>query len=504
MATRIADIILKATSLVLYGFWCYLVGHHGWDSVYIVPLILIVGLLSTLRLRPTLRVNAVLVVMTLCISAYVGEWVLAVADSLTPVQSQMGWLPFQSGEQYADERALVASPLGISFDRRSRLQVLTDLRAKNIDAWPSIAPQFLFKGWPKSYGDPVIEIHGAPTLPLGGVSNITTVYCNENGYYVIYESDEHGFHNPKGLWSMPGPLDIAVIGDSYAHGACVKTETNFASLIRLRYPKTLNLGGDGNGPFLELAALKEYVLPLRPRVVLWFYFEMNDMGEMLNEKETFLTKYLTPGFTQGLISRQEEIDQALKRHVEDIMENFTLRSKMILFAEHLRDPLSHSDEFEELIKLSHLRKAAEQVLVRFSQGAEGEVQALAPLPSLSRENLDRFSKILTEAKTTIAGWGGTLVFVYLPQYERYAKPEFVNKDREQVLRIARGLGLPLIDLHPRFQAQADPLSLFPFKRRGHYNEEGHRVVAEEVLNVLREMHLEPSKTNDLGKVPSGS
>ncbi|MBU6480934.1 MAG: hypothetical protein KGS09_10375 [Nitrospirae bacterium] len=496
MATRIADVILKTASLVLYGFWCYLVGHHGWDSLYLVPLILIAGLLVTLRLPPNFRVNAVLVGMALCISAYAGELVLAVEDDLSPVQSRMQWLPFQSGEEYADARALAASPSGISFDRRSRLQVLTDLRAKNVDAWPSIAPQFLFDGWPNSYEDPVIEINGAPALPLGGVSNTTTVYCNENGYYVIYESDEHGFENPKGLWSAPDPLDVAVIGDSYAHGACVKTETNFASLIRQRYPATLNLGGDGNGPLLELATLKEYVPPLRPRVVLWFYFEMNDMGELLKEKKTFLTKYLTPEFTQGLIARQAEIDQALKRHVDRTLENFTVRSKLVFFSEHLRDPLSHSDEFEALIKMSHLRKAAEQVLVRFSQGPKDEVQALAPLPALSRDDLDLFAKTLSQAKSTVSQWGGKLVFVYLPQYERYAKPEFVNKDREQVLRIVRDLDLPLIDLHPRFQAQADPLSLFPFRRRGHYNEKGHRVVAEEVLNFLRDMHLEPSRKNN--------
>jgi len=496
MATRIADLILKSASLVLFAVWCYLVGRHGWDLIYILPLILIASLLAALRLPPTFRVNTVLAVMALGFSAYATELVLTAADGLGPVQSRMQWLPFQSGEQYADERALAANALGVSFDRRSRLEVLRDLRDKGIDAWPSVAPQFLFKGWPNSYQDPAIEINGAPALPLGGISNSTTVYCNENGYYVIYESDEHGFHNPKGLWSMRPPLDIAVIGDSYAHGACVKTDTNFASLIRQRYPATLNLGGDGNGPLLELATLKEYMLSLRPRVVLWFYFEMNDMGELLNEKHTFLAKYLTPGYAQGLIASQGEIDQVLKRHVERTMESFALQSKMVFFFEHLRDPLSHSDEFEALIKMSLLRKAAEQVLVRFSHGPEGEVQALAPLPALGREDLNLFAKILSEAKTTVTGWGGTLVFIYLPQYERYAKPEFVNKDREQVLRIVRELDLPLIDLHHTFAAQADPLNLFPFRRRGHYNENGHRVVAEEVLKYLGHMHLELSKKNE--------
>lgn len=304
----------------------------------------------------------------------------------------------------------------------------------------AIGPQLLFRRRAHSYQDSLIAIEGVPVLPLGGISNTT----------------------------------------------------NFASLIRQRYPTTLNLGEDGDGPLLELATLKEYVPSLHPRVVLWFYFEMNDMGELLHEKQTFLTKYLTPGYTNGLIAKQPEIDRALKSHVERAMVNFTRRVDLIMFFEHMLDPLSHSDEFEDLIKLGHIRRT---FLMAFHK-PEGERQFHPPNPALTREDLDLFGKVLSEAKTTVAGWGGTLVFIYLPQYERYTKPEYVNKDRDQVLRIVMGLNLPLIDLHHSFEAQADPLNLFPFRRYGHYNENGHRVVAQEVLKFLGAMHLEPSRKND--------
>ncbi|MDH4088576.1 MAG: SGNH/GDSL hydrolase family protein [Nitrospira sp.] len=448
------------------------------------------GLLLRYSLRPALRINAVLLLMALGTSLWTGELALAVLDDLTSVQKQMHWLPFQSGEDHADERATVAYTSAISFDRRSRVEVLSDLRTKGIDAWPAIPPQVLFGRQEASYQDPLIQIDGVQLLPLGGISSSTTVYCNENGYYVIYESDEHGFHNPKGLWSIT-PLDIAVIGDSYAHGACVKTDANFVSVIRQRYPATLNLGSDGNGPLLELATLKEYVPSLRPRVVLWCYFEMNDMGELFAEKRTFLTKYLTPGYMQGLVAKQTEIDRALKIHVERVMADLTPRTNMIMFLEHIFAPLSSLDAFEEAITLCHIRSR----LATF-QKPEGQRQTRRPMPARTHEELDLFAKALSEAKTTVAGWGGTLIFVYLPQYERYNNLKFVNKDRDQVLRIVRDLGLPLIDLHPTFEAQADPLKLFPFRRAGHYNETGHRVVAEEMLKFLGDMHLEPSKKKE--------
>ena len=44
----------------------------------------------------------------------------------------------------------------------------------------------------------------------------------------------------------------------------------------------INLGKGGNGPILEYAALKEYGEPLRPRIVLWFYFE-NDLWRYLDQ-----------------------------------------------------------------------------------------------------------------------------------------------------------------------------------------------------------------------------
>lgn len=494
MATRIANVILAATSAVVFGLFCYLVGRHGWNSTYLVFLLLIAGLLLALRLRPVLRVNAVLMLMALGMNLYLAELVLAVVDDLAQAPGRMRWLPFNSGEDHADERAIVARASGISFDRRSRLEVLSDLRTKGIDTWPAIGPQDLFRRRYNShiYQDSLIAIEGVPFLPLGGISNTTTVDCNENGYYVIYESDEHGFHNPKDLWRVPPPFVIAVIGDSYVHGACVKTDTNFTSLIRQRYLATLNLGANGNGPLLELATLKEYAPPLRPRVVLWCYFELNDMEELRREQPTFLTQYLTPGYTNGMIAKQPEIDRALRAHVERAMVHLPLRAEMMRFFEHLLDPLSHIEEFEVFIKLGHIRRH----LLMAVHKPEGVLQVHRPRPASTRENLDLFEKVLSEAKTTVSGWGGTLVFIYLPQYERYTNPELVNKDRDRVLRIVRELNLPLIDLHHTFEAQADPLNLFPFRRNGHYNENGHRVVAEEVLKFLGDMHLEPSKKND--------
>jgi hypothetical protein len=102
--------------------------------------------------------------------------------------------------------------------------------------------------------------------------------------------------------------------------------------------------------------------------------------------------------------------------------------------------------------------------------------------------LELFRTILSQAKATAATWGGTLYFINLPAWERYGNLQLASKTgaryRDRVLSLVKRLDIPIVDIHPVFQARKDPLSLFSFRRFGHYNEEGHRVVAEEVLRSV--------------------
>lgn len=52
-------------------------------------------------------------------------------------------------------------------------------------------------------------------------------------------------------------------------------------------PRTLNLGMGGIGPLHELAILKEYGSVVRPKVVLWVYYEGNDLADLSHEKNGF-------------------------------------------------------------------------------------------------------------------------------------------------------------------------------------------------------------------------
>jgi hypothetical protein len=99
--------------------------------------------------------------------------------------------------------------------------------------------------------------------------------------------------------------------------------------------------------------------------------------------------------------------------------------------------------------------------------------------------------ILLRAKGDVAGWGGTLHIVYLPERRRFNAstravtgenhdPKAVEKS---VKEITARLGIPLIDAAAAFAAQPDPRELWN-ARRYHYNARGYAIVADAILRDL--------------------
>ena len=98
--------------------------------------------------------------------------------------------------------------------------------------------------------------------------------------------------------------------------------------------------------------------------------------------------------------------------------------------------------------------------------------------------MDLLPSVLSQAKASADAWGSKLYFVFLPQRERYSDATFRNDTRHRVFSVVKELDIPLIDLHAAFQSHADPLDLFPFRRMYHYNEKGHQLVSDVVLQHI--------------------
>ena len=425
--------------------WFTLRTNTGWVGAGLCALVL-GGIGWAWRGGPDRKKRAAALLCSSLVSAWLLEALIAA-------------VPGASGD-VAERRAAAAKRLGVPFDARGKVQILQDLRATGARWYPAIGPhQFM--------ADNLLPIAGTKVLPLGGIGGAAVVDCNENGYYSTTTTDELGFVNPRGIWSTPGPLDAALVGDSFTRGCCVRDTETIAAHLRQHLPRTVSLGSLGNGPLVQLATITEYFQTRDVKWVFWLYYEANDLTDLETREvnQPVLQNYLAdPQYTQKLEWHQPAVDAALRAFVEQNLAH------ALALAHPMRDCI-----FDHAT-LANVRRALASL--------KGVV--LPPPPR--QYSLTRFGQILGAAKARVAARGGQLVFVYLPEYGRYIGQRLDEESsahrKPEVLALARDLGLAVIDVDPAFAAVADPATLFPFGLFGHYNAAGYRLVADQILRFL--------------------
>jgi hypothetical protein len=484
-AGRLADAGLTLGGTLAFGVFLrflyqdlsgqrHLVTAFQITAAYVVPGVVAILCFVSLRLRPIQRISFLMSSAALVVSVYAAELVL-VATRNTPLRPVMLLLQ-DSRDKRKDAQAL-ARRFGLEIDSRNATEVIADLQRQGIDAVPIVtSTNHLFVDRPDGGIESAIRVDGHEVVPLGSVSKRVTLLCNENGQWVYYRSDGWGFNNPDDAWKSGG-VAVAAIGDSFAHGYCVPPDRNFVALIRRGENATLNLGMAGHGPLAMLATLTEYLPPLAPPVVLWFYCEGNDLTDLRRERQSpVLVRYLEDGFAQPALSRQGSIDWAIENEMPRIRAEAEERARR----RAVYGPRHRTLAF---VKLTAFR----ETLGLVDGMAFSDVAVAADLEA---RNMEVFREVLRRARARVDRWNGQLYFVYLPEWSSYAGIEsWGTASRNAVLGLVADLGIALIDIDPVFRAHGDPLDLFPFRAVGHYNEAGHRLVAEEVLRRLPSRRL---------------
>jgi hypothetical protein len=250
-----------------------------------------------------------------------------------------------------------------------------------------------------------------------------------------------------------------------------------------------------------MAGLKEYGVHLRPQYVVWFYTENNDLVNLIGESNSlFLSRYLEEDFSQDLFNRQEDLDQFVHKFTE---YNYKLAKKA-----SSANPLTHA---RYILTLRSLRKKfGLEVHGRHPESSEWKVLVgIGLLESNGPSNLDekprnvpwtdslsqrwyhewsqqlpKYRSVLSLAKDITGSWGGKLIFVFLPNGNRYERPNAPHwRLKEDMFEIVNELGIPIIDSDSVI-GDGNHRRHFP-ANGGHYNGEGYRVVSEQVIALIR-------------------
>lgn len=362
-----------------------------------------------------------------------------------------------------DTLSRIAGRQRIPFDQRTPLEAYSDLLKESPMAVTHLSPVIVFSR-------DEMTVRGRAVLPLGNVSSEVLLGAPEMGEWRKYVTDEHGFRNPHGLFSQ-APIDILVLGDSFAVGESVRDGENIADRLRENFPKTINLGLGDNGPLMELASLREYGAMTRPKRVIWFFYEGNDIPQITQEAELpILKKYLErDDFKQDISAIQSEVDLQLRAMVKKRFNAFKHRSSWSRF---LEASAGFPNKFFDILYFRELRRAV----------GISEAPALRVRHDGRPDQLEIFASVAAAIQRECEKLNAKLTFVYLPEWLTFRIGE--RQDRAPVLSIIRSLKIPMVDGIQVFRRGRDALDYYPLRYHGHFTPEGHRAIAKALLDHL--------------------
>ena len=313
-------------------------------------------------------------------------------------------------------------------------------------------------------------------IPLSGISNLKTIFCNENRYYANYKSDKYGFRNQDDIWDQE-VIDYLLLGDSFVHGACVMNKDTISEIIRKKtQSNVLNLGMSGNGPIRNLAVMREYILKKKIKKLLYFHYAGNDWEDIIIEKSNpILINYLKDiNFTQDLIKKTKKLDELRFKKLKDSKKLFLNKQNKRRYEKTIQNQKT----IFKIIKLQNIRKKLRGKISEYKNFKFHKIP--------NKENQILFYSILKEILNISSKNETEFYFIYIPDKNIYDASEgsirYSHFEKDLTLSIIKKMNIKYIDLYEeKKKIIIDPLKLIS----GHYNEIGYNVITNIVLNKIQ-------------------
>jgi putative hemolysin len=279
--------------------------------------------------------------------------------------------------------------------------------------------------------------------------------------------DRNGFRNGVDLTGA----DTIVLGDSMVEAISVPDAQLMTSLLaRLQGRVVANLGQYGYGPLEEQVVLKRYGLPLRPRTVLWMFYEGNDLRDVIRYRKEMMAQREQPGFWRPYWQRSFTYNALEQIHMQ----------------------------LKKAFRPSGIRRSG---VMQTSNAKKLTVYFTYPSLPLTKEDLsalDEAALTVAAAHKLCAAQGSRLVFVFIPEkfrvfqglcqfpHESECRNWALNDMPERLQRTVRSISpeIGYLDLTPDFVAAARRGVVSYYPDDTHWSAEGHKIAAESINDYL--------------------
>lgn len=311
---------------------------------------------------------------------------------------------------------------------------------------------------------------------------------NQGGFSKIHKPDFEGrwdgtwySTNSKGLRGpevpeekAPGEVRVVCVGDSCTFGKGVAEEDCYPRQLEQilseelgsgRTATVVNCGVNGySGPDYA-TMLAKIGLPLKPDVVVVGY-NLNDFPNVLKKIDEVTTK-------------QAPVRTAVKKVVGG-QRNLDRLNESALF------------RFTRALYYDWKRAKAWEDAERFASESAEQLQSLkrASDKANDEEHMQKLEEQIAGIKQLVEGGGAKLALFLFPYESQVYLEEYDRTPIERLRQICAGLDVPFVDLAEEFRRVAyesdPPREMFVFGDRYHPRPVGYRIVAENVVRVLRE------------------
>lgn len=210
-------------------------------------------------------------------------------------------------------------------------------------------------------------------IPINSKPFAKNYYCNEGYGLIKYTSDRFGFRNNDDIWNIDKKQNkILLVGDSYAHGACLKTQSTIATFIekpnyqmgggggekRINNKVVFNVALGGNDPFIYASLINLFTPIIEPDYIVVVFYA----NDRIYNKNSIFLENLKPNLYKDYFS-----NNYLSQKVKDtIDQSIPLLRKITLEKEKSLAP-SLFAKIKNLLNFNYIKSIIVNTYYKFSK-----------------------------------------------------------------------------------------------------------------------------------------